>query len=119
MVTTDKIAMRRQFRGIREEYVAGLRPQDMELAFSRPPSALKSLFTPEKTIAAYIAVGTEADPLALLRFAYEAGCKTALPHVVSKVSPMRFLAGPRAINLNKGRFNCCNQTPLARWLHPI
>ncbi len=105
MVTTDKIAMRRQFRSIRDEYVAGLSSQDKELAFSRPPSALKSLFTPETTIAAYVAVGSEVNPLALLRFACEAGCKTALPHVVSKVSPMRFLAWSPGDQLEQGPFH--------------
>jgi 5-formyltetrahydrofolate cyclo-ligase len=105
MVTTDKIAMRRQFRSIREEYVASLSSQDKELAFSRPPSILKSLFTPDKTVAAYVAVGAEVDPLALLRFAYDAGCKTALPHVVSKASPMRFLAWSPGDQLELGPFH--------------
>jgi 5-formyltetrahydrofolate cyclo-ligase len=96
--------MRRRFRNIREEYVASLCSQDKELSFSRPPSVLKSLLTPEKTVAAYVAVGAEADPLTLLRFAFDAGCKTALPYVVGKVSPMRFLAWSPGDRLEQGPF---------------
>jgi 5-formyltetrahydrofolate cyclo-ligase len=104
MVTTDKIAMRRRYRNIRDEYVASLSSQDQELAFSRPPSVLKSLFTPEKTVAAYVAVGSEVNPFALLRFAFDAGCKTALPYVVGKVSPMQFLAWSPGDPLEQGPF---------------
>lgn len=118
MVTTDKTAIRRQFRSIREEYVANLSSQDKELAFSRPPSILKSLFTPDKTVAAYVAVGAEVDPLALLRFAYDAGCKTALPHVVSKVSPMRFLAWSPGDQLEQGPFQLLQPNAVSEVVTP-
>jgi 5-formyltetrahydrofolate cyclo-ligase len=82
--------MRRIFRRKRDEYVSGLAPQDLKIAFSAAPSPLKSMFTLGKTVAAYVAIGSEADPFALLRAAHEAGCKTALPYVTSKISPMLF-----------------------------
>ena len=101
---TSKSAMRRIFRRKRDEYVAGLAPQDLKIAFSAAPSPLKSLFIAGKTVAAYVAIGSEADPFALLRTAHDAGCHTTLPYVTSKVAPMQFLRWAPGEPLETGPF---------------
>ena len=63
----------------------------MRLAFSRLPSPLASLCTAGKTVAGYIAVGSEADPMRLMQVAEDRGCSLALPHIIGKAQPMRFL----------------------------
>ncbi len=88
----DKIGMRRRFRLLRNEFVLGLGIKEKSLAFSAVPSPLKSIFKPGLVVAGYVASGSEADPLALLKSAFFAGCEIALPHLISKSSPMQFRA---------------------------
>lgn len=87
----DKSAMRREMREQRDAFVAGLNAAEAALTFSRAPRPLADMFSPGRAVAAYVAIGSEADPEKLLLAAHEAGCVTALPHVISKISPMRFL----------------------------
>jgi 5-formyltetrahydrofolate cyclo-ligase len=101
----DKIGMRREFRLRRNEFVLGLNPREKSLAFSAAPTPLKSLFQKSKTIAAYCAVGSEADPMPLLEFAQTVGCVTSLPHVTSASSPMQFLNWSPGEALEQGPFN--------------
>jgi 5-formyltetrahydrofolate cyclo-ligase len=96
--------MRRIFRRKRDEYVAALTPQDLKIAFSAAPSPLKIIFATGKTVAAYVGIGSEADPFALLRAAQAAGCTTVLPYVTSKVSPMQFLRWSPGDPLESGPF---------------
>ncbi len=96
--------MRRIYRRKRDEFSAALSPRERSIAFSVAPSPLKALLTTGLTVAAYIPIGSEADPMALLRAAHDAGCKTALPHVVSKVSPMQFLEWSPGEPLETGPF---------------
>lgn len=88
---TDKTALRREMRAKRDAFVAALSAPERRLTFSRAPAPLSSMFAPGSTVAGYVAMGSEADPSKLLDAALEAGCTIALPHVVSRVSPMRFL----------------------------
>jgi 5-formyltetrahydrofolate cyclo-ligase len=100
----DKSDMRRSFRIMRDDFDAQLTSQDRELAFSVPPTPLRSLFTTGKTVAAYIPTGSEADPSALLKFAADAGCQTALPYIASKAAPMQFLSWSLGQTLETGLF---------------
>jgi 5-formyltetrahydrofolate cyclo-ligase len=100
----DKSAMRRNFRQKRDAYVISQSPQDKALSFSAVPSPLKSLFRPHKTVAGYIPIGSEANPLSLLSIARAAGCNIALPHVISKLAPMRFLEWRDSEGLHPGPF---------------
>jgi 5-formyltetrahydrofolate cyclo-ligase len=93
-----------EYRKKRDRYLAGLSDQDVSLAFSAVPSPLRSLFSPDKIVAAYIPIESEANPQALLKFAHEAGCKTALPHVTSMTAPMRFLQWQLGDVLEDGPF---------------
>ncbi len=92
------------YRRKRDDFVAPLAPQDLKIAFSVAPSPLKSLFAAGKTVAAYVAIGSEANPAALLHAAQEAGCVTALPYVTSAISPMQFLCWSPGDPLHPGPF---------------
>ncbi|MFN3619404.1 5-formyltetrahydrofolate cyclo-ligase [Sphingorhabdus sp.] len=87
----EKQAQRLEYRCIRDRFVDALSPQDRALAFSKIPSPLKKYLGLGKIVAGYVAVGSEVDPAAYLTEAYGLGCEIALPHVTSKVAPMRFL----------------------------
>jgi 5-formyltetrahydrofolate cyclo-ligase len=92
-VTQDdvKSSLRREFKGKRDVFVAALSDGELALAFSRLPSPLAALCTPGKVVAGYIAIGSEADASKLLAAAAAQGCTLALPHVTSRIAPMRFL----------------------------
>jgi 5-formyltetrahydrofolate cyclo-ligase len=87
----DKQAQRSEYRQMRNQFVDALSPQDRALAFSKIPSPLAAYLLPGKIVAGYIAIGSEVDPAALLTQAHALGCDIALPHVTSKIAPMRFL----------------------------
>ena len=101
---TDKATMRRQYRQMRNDFVAALSPQDIAISFSKAPSPLAQFFQPGKIISGYIAKDSEADPSALLWAAHERGCITALPFVTSRASPMQFLRWLRGDPLETGPF---------------
>ena len=100
----DKANLRKYFRAQRDAFVAGLSPSEQQLVFSRLPSPLEQLCQPGSVVAGYIAIGSEADPARLLAEAAKRGCTIALPHVTSKVSPMRFLAWTEGEPLEQGPF---------------
>ena len=54
------------------------------------PEFLASL-APGLTIAAYAPVGSEADPAALVLAARDADCRIALPYVIDRETPLRFV----------------------------
>ncbi len=96
--------MRQDLRASRDTFVQNLSVQDSALAFSAVPSPLKNMLTAGKTVAGYIPVGSEASPLNLLSIARAAGCIIALPFVISKLAPMRFLAWEDGDDLHPGPF---------------
>jgi 5-formyltetrahydrofolate cyclo-ligase len=100
----DKRAQRAEFRLKRDAFVDGLSPQDRSLAFSRIPSPFAQLLKPNSIFAGYIAIGSEADPAALIREAHAVGCHIALPHITSKAAPMRFLRWTPGDPLVEGPF---------------
>lgn len=81
---TDKPALRARLRPARDAFAAGRPPLAM-------PPELLALLTPSLIVAAYARVGGEADPAAIAAAASAAGCTIALPHVVSRSDPIRFL----------------------------
>ena len=96
--------MRDQYRRIRDGFVEALTPQDRLVSFSKAPSPLAQFFQPGKIVAGYIAIGSEANPSALLLAAHERGCVTALPFVTSRASPMQFLLWMPGDPLEPGAF---------------
>jgi 5-formyltetrahydrofolate cyclo-ligase len=100
----SKAEIRSAMRVTRDAYVAALPGAVRRLAFSRAASPLAQLFVPDRTVAAYVAIGGEADPAALLAEAAAVGCRTTLPHVTGTAAPMRFLAWAPGDPLDAGPF---------------
>lgn len=99
-----KAGLRTIFRQKRDAYVAAMSPADRRIAFSAVPAPLLSQLQPGKTVAGYIAIGSEADPARLLSHAADRGCRLALPYVTTRTSPMRFLAWAPGDLLEPGPF---------------
>ncbi len=68
------------------------------------PDAFLALLSRGLTVTSYVPVGGEADPSPLARAAVEAGCTIALPHVIDRATPMRFLAWDTEAALVAGPF---------------
>jgi 5-formyltetrahydrofolate cyclo-ligase len=100
----SKSELRAQYRQARADFVDALTDAERAIAFSAAPAPLKALFQRGRTVAAYVPVGSEADPHALLQQAAEAGCETALPHVTSRAAPMQFLRWSMGAALEDGPF---------------
>lgn len=83
---TSKTALRRAMRATRAAIVAARGSTAID-----PPADFADLLRGVKTVAGYVATGTEADPALLLAAARRAGLTIALPHTVSREEPIRFL----------------------------
>lgn len=99
-----KSGLRREMRARRDGFVVGLDPQSATLAFRTPPGPLRALIDAARAVAAYIPLGSEADPGAVLAYAVEQGKATALPFVESRAVPLRFLAWAPGAPLRAGPF---------------
>lgn len=99
-----KSDLRRTLRARRDNFVAALLDREHALCFSVPPSPLARLFEKQPVVAGYVAMGSEVDPHNLLSAAHNAGCVIALPHVLTKAQPMRFLRHEWGAPLHKGAF---------------
>ena len=89
---------------------------------SRQPILVSDAFAgrlrPGLTVATYIPIGSEADPTPLVRVAVDAGCTLALPHVVDRATPLRFLARQDDDALVTGPFDLRQPTAESAPLHP-
>ncbi len=99
-----KSELRRRHRAERDLFTANLSVGEKALSFSHLPSPLARLCRPGTVVAGYVAKGSEADPARLLAAAEALGCTIALPHVTSKVAPMRFLRWQTDTPLEEGPF---------------
>ena len=86
----DKPALRARLRARRDEAQGEPIPAW--------PQLLQRL-SPGTIVASYIPVGGEADPALLVAAALQADCRLALPHVIDRATPIRFLcwAGDAAL----------------------
>ncbi len=100
----SKQAVRGEFRQRRDAFVLSLAVSEKAIAFSRAPTPLQRFFKPGAIVAGYIAIGSEADPAALLKQARDSGCTMALPYVTSRAAPMRFLKWDGDAELVDGPF---------------
>lgn len=82
---TDKKQLRADLRRTRDVFVAQVRPT---LAV---PAPLRALLSPELVVAAYVPIGSEADPAPLVAAARSAGCRITLPFVVDRTTPLVFV----------------------------
>jgi 5-formyltetrahydrofolate cyclo-ligase len=85
-MTLDKRALRARMRGLRDAFFASA-PGRIE-----PGEAFAALLSHAATVASYVPIGSEADPMWLARAAVERGCAIVLPHVTTRAEPMRFLS---------------------------
>ena len=92
---SDKAALRASLRSVRRSAASGT---------IIVPEAFAARLRPRLTVASYVPVGSEADPAPLVRAALEAGCVLALPHVVDRTQPLRFLAWAAGAALVAGPF---------------
>ena len=92
---TDKKALRAKLRAARDAFAHAPFP---------PPPAFGDLLAENLVVASYIAVGGEVDPTPFAEAALAAGCRLALPHVVDRAAPLRFLAWPGDAALVPGPF---------------
>ncbi|WP_231621588.1 5-formyltetrahydrofolate cyclo-ligase [Sphingomonas sp. 37zxx] len=83
-----------------------------------PPPAYLARLTPGTIVASYIPLGSEADPTALVAAALTNGCTLALPHVISRQAPMRFLEWNPARPLERGIYGLQQPPADARELAP-
>ncbi len=115
---TDKAAMRREYRKLRDDYVAALSDQDRSISFSQVPSPLAAYLQPGKIVAGYIAKDREANPSAFLSAAHERGCITALPYVTGRAAPMQFLRWSPGDLLEPGPFGLMQPSAIAEAVDP-
>lgn len=80
--------------------------------------ALAERLRPGLVVASYVPIGSEADPAPLARAALEAGCIVALPHVVDRATPIRFLAWATDLPLDAGPFGLSQPAASAPELAP-
>lgn len=69
-----------------------------------PPAAFVALLESGLTVASYRAVRSEADPALLALAALDRGARLALPYVVDRGTPLRFLAWSPMAALTPGPF---------------
>jgi 5-formyltetrahydrofolate cyclo-ligase len=94
----DKLALRAQLRAERDAFAI-----EASEAILAPPHFVERL-RPGMTVATYVAIGSEADPTQLAAAAAEAGCILALPFVIGRAEPIRFLAWQMGEPLVEGPF---------------
>lgn len=97
-----KRALRARMRAERDRFA-----RDVGGVILVPPPYCDRL-VPGLVVASYRPIGGEADPAPLERAALDAGCRLALPHVVSRAAPIRFLAIDPATPLAPGPFGLAN-----------
>lgn len=94
----DKPALRAKLRADRDLFAA-----ESSTAILAPEGFVERL-APGCTVATYCPVGSEADPTQLAAAAAERGCRLALPHVIDRATPIRFLAWQIGEPLAEGPF---------------
>lgn len=80
----DKRALRARLRAERDAFVAGAPAAIM------PPAPYLARLKPGLCVAAYLPLGSEADPALLADAARAAGCVLALPRTIDRATPIAF-----------------------------
>ena len=101
----DKPALRARLRAARDEFAA-----ESSVAIIAPDSFVAHL-KPGMVVATYSPIGSEADPSQLAAAAAERGCRLALPHVVDRAAPIRFIAWEPGTPLITGPFSLRQPDP--------
>lgn len=102
---TDKRALRARMRAVRDGH-------DRVRALP-VPAAFLAMLQGARTIASYMPVGAEADPAPFTVAARKAGLAVALPHVIDRATPLRFLNWDGIAPLVTGPFGLRQPLPAA------
>jgi 5-formyltetrahydrofolate cyclo-ligase len=87
-----KQRLRAELRSRRDAMLDGLDSAGRQFSFRTAPTPLRALIERATCVAGYVAIGSEADPAALLADAVARGKFVALPFIERRSVPMRFLA---------------------------
>ncbi|RYG37098.1 MAG: 5-formyltetrahydrofolate cyclo-ligase [Burkholderiales bacterium] len=104
-ISPDKPALRAQLRAARDAFVCEGR---VSIA---APQAFVDRLTPGMTVASYFPIGSEADPFHLAAAAVERGCRIALPYVIDRAAPIRFLIPEPGASLVAGPYGLHQPDP--------
>lgn len=105
--STDKRVLRARMRAARDAFVMTA-PRAITA-----PIAYTAQLRSGRVVASYSPLGSEADPVALATEATQHGCSLALPHVVDRATPLRFLRWDGRAPLVAGPFGL--RVPDAHW----
>lgn len=111
-MTPEKPALRARLRAVRDQFAA--ESDDAVVA----PDAFVDRLTPGSVVATYFPIGSEADPSLLAAAATGRGCRLALPFVIDRAAPIRFLAWRSGDPLVDGPFNLRQPAPDSPELAP-
>ena len=106
----NKQALRRDLRAVRSHFA----PEASIVV----GEAFRARLRPGAIVASYVPVGGEAHPLPLEQVATSAGCRLALPHVVDRATPLRFLAWEADGALTTGPFRLRQPAETAQAVTP-
>lgn len=95
---TDKKQLRAEMRCARDAFVAAA-PRALAV-----PAPLVAMLRTGMIVAAYVPIGSEADPAPLVAAARAACCRVALPHVVDRQTALTFLPWDEDAALVDGPF---------------
>ena len=99
----DKKALRARMRAVRDAFAKDAPPLGV-------PAAFAERLLPGLSVAAYVAIGGEADPAPLVAAARARGCSILLPYVVDRATPLRFLEWDGTAQLEAGPFGLMQPT---------
>lgn len=102
---SDKPALRARLRAERDLFAL-----ESDAAII-PPEAYRRQLREGMRVATYCPVGSEADPALLAAAAVEQGCTLALPFVIDRAAPIRFLAWEIGAPLVDGPFGLRQPSP--------
>ncbi|RYY26528.1 MAG: 5-formyltetrahydrofolate cyclo-ligase [Sphingomonadales bacterium] len=112
IISPEKPALRAQLRAARDAFVAEGSP-----VIATPDAFLKRL-APGMTVASYMPIGNEADPSELTAAAAALGCRIALPFVIDRATPIRFLLWEPGAPLIEGHRNLRQPDPASEEVAP-
>lgn len=108
----EKPALRARLRADRDQFAA-----ESSTAILTPEAFVERI-RGGMIVATYCAVGSEADPSQLAAAAAAAGCALALPFVIDRAAPIRFLAWQLGEPLVAGPFNLRQPDPASPEVAP-
>lgn len=91
--SADKVALRRQARERRSEFIEQLDPQDRDRLEVALAGRLAPFISNSRIIGGYCPLPSEISPLPAMQLAADGGATVAFPAFADRQSPFRFLAG--------------------------